>query len=277
MLQRTKAGVLTKDVLPPRREETVRVEMSAWQSRAYADLKKATLKFLDANSGNVSWLQVNNTMMQLRKITLHPFLFGHEGDEDKNSGRRHAKHVKALIRVSGKFEVLDRILLKLQTAGHKVLVFSQFVTVLDLLEEYLALQKMSCVRIDGQSSVAERQEQVKRFSDSKQVFVFLLSTRAGGLGLNLQAADTVIFFDSDRNPQSDKQAVGRAHRLGQKKEVLVLRLVSRSGVEEHMERRAAGKLEIERRLIGAGEFNQKGHLKTPEARAQFLRELLETK
>lgn len=122
-----------------------------------------------------------------------------------------------------------------------------------------------------------RQERIAEFSDKNaEVFVFLLTTRAGGLGLNLQAADTVILFDLDWNPQSDKQAVARAHRIGQTKKVKVLRLISRSGVEEYMESRSGVKLEFERSLIAGGDFNKRGEKRTDAERVAFLKQILKT-
>merc|ERR1712048_41158 len=146
---------------------------------------------------------------------------------------------------------------------------------LDILEELMVLRSWSFERIDGQVSAEDRQAKINRFSDPAATsFVFLLSSRAGAVGLNLQAADTVILFDLDWNPQNDKQAVARAHRIGQTKEVLVVRLLTLSPIEEHMEHRASEKLELEKKIIGAGGFSKKGNTKTPEERSAQLQDLL---
>jgi len=132
-------------------------------------------------------------------------------------------------------------------------------------------------RIDGQFSAEERQARINRFSHpNSKGFVFLLSARAGAVGLNLQAADTVVLFDLDWNPQNDKQAIARAHRFGQTKEVLVVRMLSTSAVEAHMEQRAEEKLDLEKKIIGAGGFSKKCTAKTPEERSAHLHELFGT-
>jgi len=199
-------------------------------------------------------------------IALHPYLFG------RGTGQRTAEDV---VRASGKVEFLDRLLRKLLAFQHKVLVFSQFTSVLDILEELLALRSWAFERIDGQVSAEDRQAKINTFSEpTSSTSVFLLSTRAGAVGLNLQAADTVVLFDLDWNPQNDKQAIARAHRIGQTKEVLVLRLLTTSAIELHMERTAREKLDLEKKIIGAGGFSKKGSAKTAEERAAQLKELL---
>eukprot|EP00933_Yihiella_yeosuensis_P081818 TRINITY_DN9549_c2_g3_i1.p1 TRINITY_DN9549_c2_g3~~TRINITY_DN9549_c2_g3_i1.p1 ORF type:complete len:811 (-),score=185.72 TRINITY_DN9549_c2_g3_i1:145-2577(-) len=258
LLQRVKSDVLS-DKLPPRVEINVRVPLSAWQRAAYSDLEKKTIKLL-GDDDSVSSEQVNNALMQLRKIVLHPYLFQDKYQRDQE-----------LFRTSGKVEALDRILSKLVKFGHKVLIFSQFTSVLDILEEYLKWKRLSCVRLDGQVAHAERRERIDRFNADPKLNVFLLSARAGGLGLNLQSADTVILFDLDWNPQNDKQAIARVHRVGQKNEVRVVRLVSDSAVERHMEQRCAEKLEMEQKIMGAGMFRK---TVTQDMRRQALRSML---
>jgi len=258
LLQRLKSEVLA-DKLPPRVEAVVRVPLSAWQAAAYKDLEKRTVRLL--GSGNsVTSEQVNSAFMQLRKIALHPYLF--QEDHILDAG---------LFRTSGKAEVLDRLLPKLLRFGHKVLIFSQFTSMLDILEDLLRWRGIESVRLDGSVQHELRRQRIERFNADLKVGVFLLSTRAGGLGLNLQAADTVILFDLDWNPQNDKQAVARAHRVGQTREVRVLRFVTDSAVERHMERCCAEKLEMERKVLGAGAF--RGQSRADERR-QALRAVL---
>merc|ERR1712135_131600 len=122
-----------------------------------------------------------------------------------------------------------------------VLVFSQFTTVLDVLQDLLEWRQIAYVRLDGSVSHEQRQRRVERFREEPTLMVFLLSARAGGLGLNLQVADTVVLFDLDWNPQNDRQAVARVHRVGQTRDVRVIRLVSDSAVERYMEKRCREK------------------------------------
>lgn len=161
-----------------------------------------------------------------------------------------------IVRASGKFELLDRLLPKLQRAGHRVLLFSQMTRLMDILEIYLQLNHFKYLRLDGSTKTEERGLLLKNFNaPDSPFFMFLLSTRAGGLGLNLQTADTVIIFDSDWNPQMDQQAEDRAHRIGQKKEVCVFVLVSVGSIEEVILDRAKQKMGIDAKVIQAGLFN----------------------
>jgi SNF2 family DNA or RNA helicase len=255
LLQRLKADVLA-DSLPPRVEHSVRAPMSAWQRAVYSDLERRTIKMFGEGGVNLTSEQVNNALMQLRKIALHPYLFQENYPKDEN-----------LIRASGKVEVLDRILPKLIRFRHKVLIFSQFTSMLDILQDFLALRKITFVRLDGQVPHDQRRERIHRFNTDAKVSVFLLSSRAGGLGLNLQAADTVILYDLDWNPQNDRQAIARAHRVGQSNEVRVMRLLTNSRVEEHIVKRCEEKLELERKIMGAGMFRKKA---TSDERRQAL-------
>lgn len=258
LLQRLKGEVL-EGKLPPRQEMTVRVSLSAWQRAAYADLEKRTITLLGEDE-SVTSEQVNNALMQLRKIALHPYLFQESWKRDEN-----------IFRTSGKLEALDRLLPKLLKFGHKVLIFSQFTTVLNILEDWLTWRKIASVRLDGQVRHEQRAERIEQFNKDPKLSVFLLSARAGGLGLNLQSADTVILFDLDWNPQNDKQAVARVHRVGQQREVRVIRLVSDTAVERHMEERCREKLEMEEKIMGAGMFRRQA---TAEQRRQALRAVL---
>lgn len=161
-----------------------------------------------------------------------------------------------IIRASGKFELLDRLLPKLHRAGHRVLLFSQMTRLMDILEVYLQLHDFKYLRLDGSTKTEERGTLLKKFNaENSPYFMFLLSTRAGGLGLNLQSADTVVIFDSDWNPQMDQQAEDRAHRIGQKKEVRVFVLVSVGSIEEVILERAKQKMGIDAKVIQAGLFN----------------------
>jgi ATP-dependent DNA helicase len=201
-------------------------------------------------------LSLQNVYMQLRKICNHPYLLIDEQTDEQHrslidscawqeSSNASNDQVQKLIGASGKFIMLHRLLSKLCIDGdHKVLVFSQFTKTLDILEEYLMLSNMDFCRLDGNVTLKDRQASIARFSNDSNVRVFLLSTRAGGLGLNLVAADTVILFDSDFNPQVDAQAMDRCHRIGQTKPVTVYRFITPRSVETAILARANAKKAI---------------------------------
>ncbi|XP_023668681.2 chromatin-remodeling ATPase INO80 isoform X1 [Paramormyrops kingsleyae] len=161
---------------------------------------------------------------------------------------------EALITDSGKLHTLDLLLTRLKSHGHRVLIYSQMTRMIDLLEEYMVHRKHTYMRLDGSSKISERRDMVADFQSRTDIFVFLLSTRAGGLGINLTAADTVIFYDSDWNPTVDQQAMDRAHRLGQTKQVTVYRLICQGTIEERILQRAKEKSEIQRMVISGGNF-----------------------
>ncbi|XP_031721859.1 chromatin-remodeling ATPase INO80 isoform X2 [Anarrhichthys ocellatus] len=161
---------------------------------------------------------------------------------------------ESLITESGKLHTLDILLSRLKTHGHRVLIYSQMTRMIDLLEEYMVYRKHTYMRLDGSSKISERRDMVADFQSRTDIFVFLLSTRAGGLGINLTAADTVIFYDSDWNPTVDQQAMDRAHRLGQTKQVTVYRLICQGSIEERILQRAKEKSEIQRVVISGGNF-----------------------
>lgn len=160
----------------------------------------------------------------------------------------------SLIMDAGKLYVLDTLLSRLKSEGHRVLIYSQMTKMIDLLEEYMWHRKHKFMRLDGSSKISDRRDMVADFQTRADIFVFLLSTRAGGVGINLTAADTVIFYDSDWNPTVDQQAMDRAHRLGQTKQVTVYRLVCKATIEERILQRAREKSEIQRMVISGGNF-----------------------
>ena len=165
---------------------------------------------------------------------------------DALAARQRKNNVPSIVSCSGKMVLIDKLLPKLREEGHRVLIFSQFVMMLDILEEYCILRDFKVVRIDGQMKGSDRQQAIDEFCrEDSEYFIFLLSTRAGGLGINLTAADTVIIYDSDWNPQNDSQATARCHRIGQKQEVTVYRLLTRHTYEMEMFDRASRKLAIE--------------------------------
>ncbi|KAF9936572.1 putative DNA helicase ino80 [Modicella reniformis] len=172
--------------------------------------------------------------------------------------------MKQLVMDSGKLAVLDKLLVELKAGGHRVLVYFQMTRMIDLMEEYLTYRQYKYLRLDGASKISDRRDMVTDWQTRPEIFIFLLSTRAGGLGINLTAADTVIFYDSDWNPTVDQQAMDRAHRLGQTRQVTVYRLITRGTIEERILQRAKQKDEIQKVVISGGEFKQNVDFKPRE-------------
>ncbi|XP_059311847.1 probable ATP-dependent DNA helicase CHR12 [Lycium ferocissimum] len=247
--------------LPGKTQVVLKCDMSAWQKVYYQQVTDVGRVGLDSGTGRSKSLQ--NLTMQLRKCCNHPYLFVSE----YNIYRK-----EEIVRASGKFELLDRLLPKLRRAGHRVLLFSQMTRLMDILEVYLQVHDFKYLRLDGSTKTEERGTLLKQFNaPDSPYFMFLLSTRAGGLGLNLQTADTVIIFDSDWNPQMDQQAEDRAHRIGQKKEVRVFVLVSVGSIEEVILERAKQKMGIDAKVIQAGLFNTTS---TAQERREMLEEIM---
>ncbi|KAI9280180.1 SNF2 family N-terminal domain-containing protein [Umbelopsis sp. AD052] len=161
-----------------------------------------------------------------------------------------------LILDSGKLHKLDKLLEQLKAEGHRCLIYFQMTRMIDLMEEYISYKQYKYMRLDGSSKISDRRDMVTDWQTRPEIFIFLLSTRAGGLGINLTAADTVIFYDSDWNPTVDQQAMDRAHRLGQTKQVTVYRLITKGTIEERILMRAKQKDEIQKVVISGGEFKQ---------------------
>ncbi|KAI0391437.1 SNF2 family N-terminal domain-containing protein [Xylariaceae sp. FL0594] len=160
--------------------------------------------------------------------------------------------MRRFVTDSGKLAKLDQLLFKLKEGGHRVLLYFQMTRMIDLMEEYLTYRNYKYCRLDGSTKLEDRRDTVHDFQTRPEIFVFLLSTRAGGLGINLTSADTVIFYDSDWNPTIDSQAMDRAHRLGQTKQVTVYRLITRGTIEERIRKRAMQKEEVQRVVIQGG-------------------------
>lgn len=178
---------------------------------------------------------------------------------------------ETLVTASGKMLLLDRLVPCLLNKGHKILIFSQFKTQLDIIEEWVTeLRSWECCRIDGAIAQEDRRAQIQDFNSKKSHKIFLLSTRAGGQGINLTAADTVILFDSDWNPQQDLQAQDRAHRIGQTKPVIIYRLATKGTVEQTLLEKADAKRRLERLVIQKGKFRS---LLDPSATSQDVDEL----
>ncbi|XP_010865484.1 lymphoid-specific helicase isoform X2 [Esox lucius] len=195
-------------------------------------------------------LKLQNVFMLLKRCCNHPYLIEYPLDP----ATQQFKIDEQLVQTSGKVLILDRMLPELKKRGHKVLIFSQMTSILDLLMDFCYLRGYQYSRLDGSMAYADREENMKKFSSDPDVFLFLLSTRAGGLGINLTAADTVIIFDSDWNPQSDLQAQDRCHRIGQTKPVVVYRLVTANTIDQKILDRASAKRKLEKMVIPKNKF-----------------------
>ncbi|PSN71119.1 hypothetical protein BS50DRAFT_570528 [Corynespora cassiicola Philippines] len=265
---------LKKDVekdLPDKTERVIKCNFSSLQAKLYKQLVTHNrLMVSDGKGGKTGMRGLSNMLMQLRKLCNHPFVF--EEVEDQVNPTRGTNDL--LWRTAGKFELLDRILPKFQATGHRVLMFFQMTQIMNIMEDYLRLRGMQYLRLDGATKADDRSDLLKLFNaPNSPYFCFLLSTRAGGLGLNLQTADTVIIYDSDWNPHQDLQAQDRAHRIGQKNEVRILRLITSNSVEEKILERANFKLDMDGKVIQAGKFDNKS---TNEEREAMLRIMLES-
>ncbi|KAJ5223611.1 hypothetical protein N7468_008153 [Penicillium chermesinum] len=265
---------LKKDVekdLPDKQERVIKCRFSALQTKLYKQLVTHNrLAVSDGKGGKTGMRGLSNMLMQLRKLCNHPFVF--EPVEDQMNPTRMTNDL--LWRTAGKFELLDRILPKFRATGHRVLMFFQMTQIMNIMEDFLRMRGLKYLRLDGSTKSDDRSDLLKIFNaPDSEYFCFLLSTRAGGLGLNLQTADTVIIYDSDWNPHQDLQAQDRAHRIGQKNEVRILRLISSNSVEEKILERAQFKLDMDGKVIQAGKFDNKS---TNEERDALLRTLMET-
>ncbi|KAJ4957279.1 hypothetical protein NE237_014062 [Protea cynaroides] len=272
MLRRTKSMLIRCGtlVLPPLTEITVMAPLVTLQKKVYISiLRKELPKLLAFSSGSSNQPSLQNIVIQLRKACSHPYLFPGIEPEPYEEGEH-------LVQASGKLILLDKLLQKLQAAGHRVLLFAQMTHTLDILQDFLELRRYKYERLDGSIRAEERFAAIRSFSgklvrdtlntnaDQHAAFIFLISTRAGGVGLNLVAADTVIFYEQDWNPQVDKQALQRAHRIGQMNHVLSINLVTGCTIEEVIMQRAERKLKLSHNVVG-DDVDRQGKEKGDEA------------
>lgn len=302
MLRRVKEDV-AKDI-PSKEETVIDVELTSIQKQYYRAVYEHNHSFLNLGATRANAPKLMNIQMELRKCCNHPFLL--EGVEQRETDRLYTEFVQknmfqertreeqqrlinegGYIQTSGKMVLLDKLLPKLRQEGHKVLVFSQMVRMLDLISEYADFRGFRYERLDGRVRGNERQKAIDRFETEEDSFMFLLSTRAGGVGINLTAAgkswsvsvmvhlrvmltyvyswkDTCIIFDSDWNPQNDVQAQARCHRIGQTKDVRIYRLITSRTFEQEMFDRASKKLGLEQAVLGT--FNQENDDDKPSSK-----------
>ncbi|KAM9534977.1 chromodomain-helicase-DNA-binding protein 5-like isoform 7-T7 [Salvelinus alpinus] len=261
MLRRLKADVFKN--MPSKTELIVRVELSPMQKKYYKFILTRNFEALNSKGGG-NQVSLLNIMMDLKKCCNHPYLFPvaameapvlPNGSYDGNQ----------LVKSSGKLTLLQKMLKKLKDEGHRVLIFSQMTKMLDLLEDFLEYEGYKYERIDGSITGGLRQEAIDRFNaPGAQQFCFLLSTRAGGLGINLATADTVVIYDSDWNPHNDIQAFSRAHRIGQNKKVMIYRFVTRASVEERITQVAKRKMMLTHLVVRPGLGSKTGSMSKQE-------------
>ncbi|XP_076302965.1 LOW QUALITY PROTEIN: SWI/SNF-related matrix-associated actin-dependent regulator of chromatin subfamily A containing DEAD/H box 1 homolog [Lasioglossum baleicum] len=284
VLRRLKAEVLRD--LPAKSERVIKCPMIEKQQKMYTNL----VAEFSAEADQSTEVNGIGMMMQLRKLANHPLLVQDYYNESKlktisnRLAKEHSYKQKnadfifedlqwmsdyqvnqltrtykslaglglpqELIPQAGKLKILDELLSKLKEEGHRVLIFSQFTMILNILEEYLTIRGQTYLRLDGSTPVTDRQCLIDQYTEDENIFIFLLSTKAGGLGINLTAADTVIIHDIDFNPYNDKQAEDRCHRVGQKRPVNIIRLLSEGTIEEGMYEIAQDKLHLEQQITG---------------------------
>ncbi|KAG6216618.1 hypothetical protein E4U50_005417 [Claviceps purpurea] len=246
LLRRVKSDV--EKSLLPKKEINVYLGMSEMQVKWYQKILEKDIDAVNGAGGKrESKTRLLNIVMQLRKCCNHPYLF--EGAEP---GPPYTTD-EHLIYNAGKMAVLDKLLARLEKQGSRVLIFSQMSRLLDILEDYCVFREYKYCRIDGGTAHEDRIAAIDEYNKpGSEKFIFLLTTRAGGLGINLTTADIVVLYDSDWNPQADLQAMDRAHRIGQTKQVVVYRFVTDNAIEEKVLERAAQKLRLDQLVIQQG-------------------------
>uniref|UniRef100_A0A1A8I4L9 Chromodomain helicase DNA binding protein 4b n=2 Tax=Nothobranchius TaxID=28779 RepID=A0A1A8I4L9_NOTKU len=261
MLRRLKADVFKH--MPSKTELIVRVELSPMQKKYYKFILTRNFEALNTRGGG-NQVSLLNVVMDLKKCCNHPYLFPAAATEAPKLPNGMYEGA-ALTKASGKLMLLQKMMKKLKEGGHRVLVFSQMTKMLDLLEDFLENEGYKYERIDGGVTGNMRQEAIDRFNaPGAQQFAFLLSTRAGGLGINLASADTVIIFDSDWNPHNDIQAFSRAHRIGQNRKVMIYRFVTKASVEERITQVAKKKMMLTHLVVRPGLGSKTGSMSKQE-------------
>ncbi|XP_041597692.1 probable global transcription activator SNF2L1 isoform X5 [Vulpes vulpes] len=276
LLRRIKTDV--EKSLPPKKEIKIYLGLSKMQREWYTKILMKDIDVLNS-AGKMDKMRLLNILMQLRKCCNHPYLFDGAEPGPPYTTDEH------VVSNSGKMVVLDKLLAKLKEQGSRVLIFSQMTRLLDILEDYCMWRGYEYCRLDGQTPHEEREdkflevellgqrEAIEAFNaPNSSKFIFMLSTRAGGLGINLASADVVILYDSDWNPQVDLQAMDRAHRIGQKKPVRVFRLITDNTVEERIVERAEIKLRLDSIVIQQGRLiDQQSNKLAKEEMLQMIR------
>lgn len=245
LLRRLKSDV--EKALLPKQETKLYVGLTSMQRQLYTKILLKDVDLLNSTSNKTDRVRLLNILMQLKKCCNHPYLFDGVEPGPPYTTDKH------LVENCGKMIILDKLLKRLKEQGSRVLIFSQMTKVLDILEDYCLWKEYEYCRLDGNTSHEDRQNSINLYNaPGSTKFIYMLSTRAGGLGINLATADIVILYDSDWNPQADLQAMDRAHRIGQTKQVKVFRLITDNTVEERIIDRAEMKLRLDHVVIQQG-------------------------
>ncbi|CAL1532750.1 unnamed protein product, partial [Lymnaea stagnalis] len=255
--------------------EREEMELESWVYSMNDNFSSTTKDKVIKQKTSQTSIKLRNIMMQLRKVCNHPYLLEHPLDPKTGD----LAITESLVKESGKMLILDRMLKELKKRGHKVLIFSQMTRMLDLIEDFCYLRGYDFCRLDGSTLLDDRKDGMTAFNDAScKKFLFLLSTRAGGLGINLIGADTVILYDSDWNPQCDLQAQDRCHRIGQTKPVVVYRFVAANTIDQKIIERASAKRKLEKMVIHKGKFKKGNFMsKSKPISSEELRDLLQSK
>jgi SNF2 family DNA or RNA helicase len=274
ILRRLKEDV--EKSVPPKEETLIEVELTVAQKQYYRALYEKNVKFLHKNNKKaLDGPSLSNLAMQLRKCCNHLFLLNGVEAEFRRTHGAGISEADFLVMGSGKLILLDKLLPRLKEEGHRVLLFSQFKIMLDILEDYLKARGVQFERIDGSITGRKRQQAIDRFqtpstATKEAPFIMLLSTRAGGVGITLTAADTCIIVDSDWNPQNDLQAQARCHRIGQTKSVKVYRLLSRKTYEMQMFHMSSLKMGLDQAVLKGFENGSSGEGSLSKAEVERL-------
>merc|ERR1740123_1885102 len=246
LLRRLKSEV--EKSLLPKKEVKIFFGLTKMQREWYTKILMKDIDIVNG-AGKQEKMRLQNILMQLRKCCNHPYLFDGAEPGPPYTTDEH------IVQNCAKMLVVDKLLPKLQAQGSRVLIFTQMSRMLDIMEDYCWFRGYQYCRIDGQTPHEDRDRQIQEYNaEGSEKFIFMLSTRAGGLGINLYTADVVILYDSDWNPQMDLQAMDRAHRIGQKKQVRVFRLVTENTVDEKIVEKAEVKLKLDRMVIQQGKL-----------------------
>lgn len=250
LLRRVKSDV--EKSLLPKKEINIYVGLTEMQRKWYRSVLQKDIDAVNGLTGKKEGkTRLMNMVMQLRKVTCHPYLFDGAEPGPPYTTDEH------LVHNSGKMLILDKLLRSMKEKGSRVLIFSQMSRMLDIMEDYCLFRGYKYCRIDGGTAHDDRILAIDEYNKpGSEKFIFLLTTRAGGLGINLTTADVVVLYDSDWNPQADLQAMDRAHRIGQTKQVFVFRFITEDSVEERMLERAAQKLRLDQLVIQQGRQQQ---------------------
>ncbi|KAJ1918184.1 chromatin remodeling complex Adenosinetriphosphatase [Mycoemilia scoparia] len=258
LLRRVKRDV--EHSLLPKKEINLYTGLTDMQRQWYRRIIEKDIMAINGATGKrEAKNRLQNVAMQLRKCCNHPYLFDGAEPGPPYTTDEH------LVFNAGKMKLLDKLLKKMQEKGSRVLIFSQMSRMLDILEDYLMFRGYKYCRIDGSTEHEDRVNAIDDYNrPGSDKFIFLLTTRAGGLGINLVTADIVVLYDSDWNPQADLQAMDRAHRIGQTKQVYVFRFITENAIEEKVIERAMHKLRLDQLVIQQGRLSQQPKAATRE-------------